>query len=398
MTIKDMRLSREYSWSIVIPSMVIFVSSIAGNFILFLVNLYLSNIFGPSSFGTLKTILYLFTFLAVTVGFGFQPTLARYISFFHVTERRKINYLIKWYFKLMFISALLLASTVILLRKSLSLILLHSSDSSPLLIPSVLIIFSPVINLFSAALLGYKKFHLYAIVQTLIPLLIAATVGVMKNFGLLFILFAWPIGIFLGNIPAIIYVINQGLFKYAKKFDVKEIFTRFGFPIYVLRIVTSITSLIVPIISVFVPRTVTGYYSFAFIFYNATLLFPSAISSVLLPKVSELNAKRRPKHMKKAVRDAFKFHTLFVIGATLFLVLFSEQFILFISPSYLGSLLFFRYLSLFGIFSGYITIYNSYLLGIGKVKHVTILTLLQSFFLFTLTFLLLWFFNATDWV
>lgn len=377
---------------IIVPSMIIFASSVIGNFTLFLVNLYLSNVLGPSNFGVFKAVLYFSTFLAVVVGLGFQPTLTRYISVFRVREKEMINHLIRWYLKLVLTCALLLGVTVVLLREKLSTMFLRTTGSSSLLTPAALIIFSPVISLFTASLLGYKKFYLYAVIQILIPLMITSVIMIVKNLGLFFIVLAWPIGIFLGNLPALVYVTKLGLFKYAKKFNVREIFINFGFPIYLLRLVSSVTSLIVPIISVFTPSTITGYYSFAFIFYNASLLLPNAVSSVLLPEISELNAKQKPKHTKRTLKDAFRFYTIFTSAVIIFTIFFSKQFISFVSPNYLESLLFFRCLLVYGALSGYLLIYNSYLLGVGNVKRVIALSLLQNLLLFVLTFFLLEYF------
>jgi len=211
----------------------------------------------------------------------------------------------------------------------------------------------------------------------------------LSSFGIFYAVVGYSIGFLLGNILNIIFLFKEGVFRKDSRFNVKKIFYSFSLPMQAQYIITSSVSIIVPILSLFFPQGIIGYYSFAFMFYSATLLIPRALSSVLLPKVSELDGLKKYGDAKDMLIKAFVLYSLIVIVGIVGVVMLSEWFICFIAKEYLPSLFVFKNLLCFGLVFGYDAIYMSYLQALKRVKRVTLLTLLQNVALFVLSFIIL---------
>ena len=146
---------------------------------------------------------------------------------------------------------------------------------------------------------------------------------------------------------------------------------------------------IIPILSLFFSQRLIGYYSFAMVFYQGVISIPNALSSVLLPRFSELNGSDNLNEARIKLKRIFLIYTPIVILGIIFCILFSELFLSIIASAYLPGLLIFKTLVCFGLFVGYLLIYRSYLTGLAKLRRLTIIVIFHNISLFILSFIIM---------
>lgn len=365
-------------------SSLVFLATLSANLIAFFANLFFLNQLSKEGFATLKTALYLFSFLPVMIEFGVGMSLTKYIAEFR-NKREKIGYLVKWFLKLRVFSYLVLILLIFLLREQLA----SSFFKDPSIIfPGILLIGLSFFNVFQFIALGYQRFKTFAISQFL-TLAISSFLSVLLiPLGIFYIILGWSLGPLFGNLFAMKFFFDKKLTKLYEEFDVKKIFWKFSIPIYLISIPTALTSIIVPLLSLFFSQTIIGDFSFAFIFYSATLLIPGALATIIFPKVSELNGLKRQFDAKNLLKKAFVLYSLVVFIGILFVLLFSDWFIL-LFKNYLTSLLMFKVLVTLGLAFGYNTIYCNYLQGVGKIKKYALFVLAQNILLILVSFIML---------
>ena len=177
--------------------------------------------------------------------------------------------------------------------------------------------------------------------------------------------------------------------KKSKEFDVKRIFKKFSLPSEFVWISINLFSIIIPVLSLFFSQEAIGYFSFAFLFYFATLLVPTSISSVVFPKVSELNGFNKRRDAKGILKKALLLYApVFLIGMML-VALVSDLFFATFFENYLASLPAFKVMVSLGLLFGFNMIYINYLQGLGRVKRFALMIVLQNVILFTVSFALL---------
>lgn len=169
----------------------------------------------------------------------------------------------------------------------------------------------------------------------------------------------------------------------------KKIIWSFTIPMHGLFIVMSLASLAVPLFSIFFNPEIIGYFSYSLMFYTAALLIPGVISSVILPKTSELATLKKYKNAWSLLKKAFILYTPIAVMGTIGVILLSRIFISITSPDYLPSLSLFNALIVLGLFSGYGLIYGAYLQGRGDVKKTAFILLSINILLFLVSGILL---------
>lgn len=369
-------------------SSIIVIAILSSNLIVFLANLYIANELGAANFGVFKTILYFFSFFPLIIDLGVNVTLTKYIAEFRNKEKGKIGYLVKWFLKIKVLSYISLAFLFLIFREQVIALFLKDVSLSYLIIPGILLAVFTIFSTFEAIVLGFQNFRLFAISQFL-GLAVSSLLGIlMLPFGIFYVILGWSVGPLIGNIFNIKFFFNKNLYKKAKEFDIKHIFYKFSVPMLLITIITGLSGLIVPLLSLFFPAITIGYFSFAFIFYSAVSLIPNSLSSVLFPKVSELNGLKKHGDARSILKRIFVLYSLFVLAMIVFILLFSEQFITIVSKVFLPSLFMFKILVVLGLVFGYNTIYTNYLKGLGKVKKFALLTLVQNFLLILISFML----------
>jgi len=367
---------------------IIFIASLSSNLILFLANLFVADKTGSINFGIFKVVTYLFAFLPLLIGFGTDVSMTKYIAEFG-KDKEKIGYLIKWFLKVRVIGYLFLIALTLLLRDQISLLFLKDASLSYLILAGVLLSAMSFFNVFQSAVLGFQKFKLYASSQFL-SITSSAVLGVLLSpFGLFYIVIGWSLGPLIGNLPNIIFISKLGILKRTKKFDIKASFLKFSMPMYITTIVNGLFASVTPLLSLFFSQEKIGYFSFALLFYFAAMLIPGSLSSILFPKISELNGLKRHNEAKNILRRAFELYGLVVVIGILFILIFSDWLFMSLFNGYINSLFMFKVLTILGFTLGFNTIYASYLQGLGKMKKFILLSLLQNIILILVSFILL---------
>ena len=278
---------------------------------------------------------------------------------------------------------------ILIFNEQISTLFLKDASLSYLVIPGILLASTTFFSVFQFIVQGFHKFKLFALSQFLSLSTSAILGALLSPFGIFYAIFGWSLGGLIGNVFNLRFFFKEKIIKKTKEFDIKKIFIKFSLPIYIVNITTNLFASIIPFLSLFFSQESIGYFSFAFLFYFATLLVPIAISAVVFPKVSELNGFKRYKDAKNVVKKAIMMYAPVVIVGILFVFLASDWLFVSFFENYLPSLFLFKALVSLGLIFGFNTIYTNYLQGLGRVKRFALLVLLQNTLLFAISFVLL---------
>jgi O-antigen/teichoic acid export membrane protein len=365
----------------------VFGASLVGSVILLFSNLVLSKHFGPEGFGNYKTVVSLFLFLPALIEFGAGTTLTKYIAEF---SDERINYLLRWFLKLRIALYLCLFGIIFTFRGQIAIYFLKDASMSYLVLPGLLFVFFVFFGIFGSITLGFQNFKLYSFSQ----FLTSASAGLLTVisgylFGVYYAIIAYGAGYLIGNLPNIRFSLAKKVFGRGVRndLDIKRIFFRYSLPIHLMVIPGLLSIGIIPILSLFFPQELIGYYAFAWIFYSGVVLIPTALSQVLLPKVSELSGTKDFEGARGKLVRAFIVYTPFVLLGVAGCLLFSEVFVGIIAPAYLSGLVVFEALVCFGLVVGYLLIYRGYLTGLARMKELTLLVVVQNVALLGVSFI-----------
>jgi len=356
----------------------------------FITNLLWGKMLGPESYGNLKTILYLSGFFSSFLSFGLVVTLTKYIAEFRAKNKKKIGPLTRWIIKIRFITYLIFFSFFLIFINRITLFFLDDVSLKYMMLSTLFIVFANFFGIFPFMVQGYENFKLFSLSR-----FVFAIFYFLLGFGLIFF-GAWyaVLGVafanLISNFVCLKFLVRMKAFeKINQKLDFKKIFLRFSLPIYIFNIPAYLGNAVVPILRIFFPGELIGYYSFSFIFYYAALVIPTALTSIVLPKVSRLNGLKKHEDAKRVLSKIFAIYIPIMIFGIIGTLLFSKFFLSFIAPEYLPGLIFFKVLLCLGFLTGNLVIYTSYLIGKGKMKQVAIIILLQNIVLLLVSFLML---------
>jgi len=367
---------------------IVFLSTLGLSIVAFFANIIVANILGAEYFGTYKTIIYLFSFLPLIADIGINSSLIKYIAEFG-KESEKTKHLINWFLKIKFLSYVVLIVVIFLLKDSIALYFLKDVSLNYLILASIFLMAFNFFSTFSSITLGFQNFKLYSLSQFLNSTISFLLSILLSPLGLFYMILGYSLGPLIGNLPNMLFFLKKRTFHVHEKIDMKKIFFKFTLPIYPIELCASLFNVIVPLLSLFFSQKLIGYYSFAFMFYYITTIIPSSLSTVLFPKVSELSGLNRHGDAKIVLRKAVLYYSLIAISGLVFVLLFSEWFIILIAKDFLPSLLMFKIIVSLGFIFGYVVIYSNYLKGLGKVRKFALFTLIQNIVLIIASFLLL---------
>jgi len=368
-------------------STLVLISAISSSLIALLANLVISNSLGPNYFGDFKTIIYLFAFLPMLIDFGINASLTKYVAELRSKEKRV--YMIRWFLKIKLLSYVFLIALLFLVKDYIALYFLDNVTLSYLILAGIFLTASNFFSAFSFIVLGIQNFKIYSLSQFFIASLSPILAVLMSSLGIFYMIIGWGLGIIIGNLPNLLFLIRNEFLKSQEQFDVKKIFFRFSLPIYPIELTVAFVNSVVPLLSLFFSQYLISYYSFAFMFYVASLLIPNSLSLVLFPKFSELNGLENYSEAKNILRKSLMYYSFIVIIGLISVYLFSELFIGFLAKEYLPSTFMFKAIVSLGIVLGYPVIYSNYLKGLGKVKKYALIVFLQNLLLIAVSFILL---------
>jgi len=367
----------------------IFVAVFFGSIIAFLGNFYLSTKLGPENFGIFKTVTYLFFFLPALINFGVQATLPKYIAEFKAKNKKKIGHLVLWFLKTRLIGFLILGILIFLFRYQIAIYFFHDTALSYLILPGLIYFFSLFFAILPLIVQGYQNFKLFALVAFLayaLPPMVAIT---LISSGLFYMILGFGLATAVSYLIALRFLFKVKAFTGFVHFDLRKIIWSFSMPMYGLYLIMALSSLTIPIFSLFFIQKIIGYLSYSLLFYTASLLVSGVISFVVLPKTSELNALKKYKAAKNLLGKTFSLYTPVAFFGSILVLLLSKLFISIVSPEYLPSLPLFNALVVLGLFSGYGMIYSAYLQGQGNVKRTAVVILAVNILLFLISYMFL---------
>ena len=374
---------------LILNSGMVFGAGFIGAIFLFVSNIVLAKIFGPEVFGNYKTILGLFIFLPALVDFGATPTLTKYIAEFKARkEDGKINQLIRFFLKVKVFSLIAMLSLILLFKDVFANIFLKDPSLSYLIMPGLVLSFFVLFELSKPAIAGFQNFKLFSFSN----FLTTASIGIFSvalgyYYGIYYAVLGYGLGYLAGNLPNIWHLIHKKLFhKNGVHLNIMPIIKRYSTPMYGMFLLNMSGNLIIPLLSLFFAQKLIGFYGFAWTFYSGVILIPMALSLVLMPKVSELDAEGKNSESKGKLVKLLVLYTLVVIAGIIGILGFSETIILLISSAYIESVLMFKIILITGLLLGYLRIGIGYATGCGDVKKVVHLTLLMNGLLFIISY------------
>jgi len=178
----------------------IFLATFLANLIVFVVDLFISNILGPESFGTFRTVFYLFTFMPLLLDLGISMTLTKYIAEYNRRKKERIGFLVRYFMKIKTIALTALVLCILLFREHIAIIFLNDASLSYLVIPGALLSILCFFNIFQNIVLGYQEFKLFAKSQFLVSATSAILAYIMSFFGLFYLVIGWSLGYLIGNV------------------------------------------------------------------------------------------------------------------------------------------------------------------------------------------------------
>jgi O-antigen/teichoic acid export membrane protein len=376
-----------FEGEIIRSSTLVFISAVSSSLIALLANLVIANLLGKQYFGDFRTIIYLFTFLPMLIDFGINASLTKYVA--ELRAKEKIGYMIRWFLKIKLLSYIFLTAVLFFVKDYISLYFLDSVALNYLVLAGIFLAFSSFFSAFSFIVLGLQNFRVYSLSQFLIASLSPILGVLLSPLGIFYIVIGWGLGVIIGNLPNILFLMRKQTFKSQKRFDIKKIFFRFSLPVYPIELTVALVNSVVPLLSLFFSQQIISYYAFAFLFYIAALLMPNSLSLVLFPKFSELNGLEKYDDARNILRRSLLYYSFIVIIGLISVYLFSEWFIGLLARDYLPSLTMFKIIVSVGIVFGYPVIYSNYLKGLGKVKKYALIVFLQNLLLIIISFILL---------
>jgi len=288
------------------------------------VNVFLARFLGPADYGIYSVVISLVSLLSLLLVRGMETATSKFISQRPGSAEAvkasalKLNLLIG-----------LAAAAVYFLSADLIAFLLQDPSIAQFIRFSVIII--PAYFLYPAVLgylNGLKKYSKQSLV--IISYSIAKFVAIF-----LFVYFGFSIwGALFGFALAPLVGVAFGMFfsrseKIKGDFDWKKLL-RFSIPltifIFSLNSASAIGLLLVK--SILVENALVGYYRVALNIGELVYYFTIALSSALFPFVSNSFAKQNSLEFNYHLKKAFKYFLIFVVPATVFIWVFSKEFVL----------------------------------------------------------------------
>ncbi len=356
----------------------------------FLANLFLSRMFGPESFGTFKTVVYLGGLVTGLADLGISLTLIKYVAEFNAKKKKSVGALVTSLVKIRVIAYLVVIIGLVLTRNQLATYLLHDSSLSYLFIPLIFMVGASSFNFLSATVQGYENFQLFSF-ATIARNVVYLGLGLLLGhfFGISYVILAFGVSTLLANLLCVKYLVKKRIFQKDDDVNTKEIFLNYSLPLFVLSVPNYLTNAIVPVLSLFFSTELMGYYSFAFMFYFIPSIVSGSLSRVIFPKISKLNGLKKHVDAKKTLGRVFVLYTVFVILGVILTLFFSELFISLVAPAYLPGLILFKVLIIFGLFAGYGGILNFYLNARERLKEGSLVVLVVVVLLFLVSYLVM---------
>jgi O-antigen/teichoic acid export membrane protein len=343
--------------------------------------LIFSRFLGPSGYGLFKIAMGLATTAAYILDIGVKFLIPRYIAEFEAKKQpENIAHLLE---KTLLIKAIIAIFVLIFawfFSQSISQIFFHSVDMEILVWPTIIVFIVVFLDIILPILMGYQNFKMIALTTFLVPFNhIIFGLPLVYFFGIRGLLFAASIAFIAGSIPAIRFIIKKAKKGTTlKSFSYKSAYINYSLPAYFSSIPTYINVVIIPFLSLFYTQKQVGYYSFSLSFFTAAQVIPLTLSSVMFPKVAQLNSINKSAQALKTYKRLLVIYTPVAIFLSLFFIPIVEPFIRLFAPAFLPSVNIIILQTISSFAMGYFVITVYYVTAVNKLRLATILNWILS--------------------
>lgn len=354
-------------------SLILFASNIAMRGLDFAYRVLMGRMLVPYEYGLLNLAVPLQFMIIIVASAGVAPSVARYISKYKASgQTAKLNEVVSsamFYYSLLGIG---LSVLFILLAEPLAVSLFHTAELVPLLIMAALTI--PImmfVAIFTGTFQGFKKMEYmsYSLVVGQIFRLILAVAFVWLGWMAFGAVTGSLLG-FLMAVPLVVYLYRKLKVKYTR-----AVFSTFKEILY-FSIPTTITALSIFLlaftdiffIGAMLEPVQVGIYSAASPIARLPIAFAVAVSTTLLPMVSESHEKK-DKKIRQHTRESTKMITIAVIPMVIGLFVFAGPIIgILFGPNYLAAVEPLRILSIGVAFMSFFAMSFGIFQGMGKPR------------------------------
>ena len=312
----------------------VFIISIISAFLGYLVRLTLARNLTVEDFGLFYAVFAFLGLLGLFKGFGFDKALIKFIPDF---KHQKRNDLIKssiiYASVIQFITNAIIIIAIYLFSSYLSVHFFHDPKADIVLkLMAIAFFIDSFVLIPKFVFQGFKKMNYFSIIDfiRMVLILIIILIGFRLNYKLLSPIIAYIV------VPVILlFIFGTILFKkvfpefFKSKFVLEKTALKKISKYSIFVMATSIGGIVLGytdmmMLTYFSGLTAVGLYSIALPTAKVLIYFARAITGILIPLTSDLNAKGEKKLLKIGIEELYKYSIIILVPAVLILFSFAD--------------------------------------------------------------------------
>jgi len=369
-------------------SFIIFISKIVEAVVALAFSIILARLLGTDTYGLIGSTIGIAAIIGIFAKLGIVEASAKFTSE-HLAkkEEHKIKNVIYSTVIIETVLGIITAIICFILAEPLAVYVFHKPILTlPLRIIASMIFFIAIANIFTGIFQGFYRMELFAIanISGNIIRLVSSVILVILGYGLLGAIFGFVLGSIVNSVLGIILyatIIYPSISKSRLKPKLKpkpikptiNKLIAFGVPITItggMMVIYQWTDTLC--LTAFTLENEVEYiswYNIAFGMVMMTMIFAQTLNTAYYPIVSELNAKKKNKTIKKSYKLLVKILAHMMNILIISMIALSPQIILLLyGPEYLPAIVPFLILGLWGLIRPYNTFSGAVPIGVGKPK------------------------------
>lgn len=316
----------------------LFFGMVISNIIMAVGAIIIGRLLGPDQYGLYALSAVLANFLSLCVSFGVYPGIIRYLAHYtHQGENENIKQIIASGLIFLGIVGSIFAISSLLLSKTMAIYLGRPNATLLIAIYSLTILTDALATISFFIFIGLEKTQYYTALQILQAILkvTISLVLVTMGFGAVGAVIGIALASFsscVSGILIIIFPIRKKLhnhFTEAKLLANLKMMITYGFPLYIRDLVKigTQTHLLNFLMVLYASNVLIGNYKVALNFHVLLNFIAWPISTMLFPTFSKLDIKKNRELLKDIFAASVKYTSLFIVPATVMLIVLSEPII-----------------------------------------------------------------------
>ncbi|RLJ09144.1 MAG: hypothetical protein DRP13_01050 [Candidatus Aenigmatarchaeota archaeon] len=324
-----------YLKTIVKGAGLVLIGTIISKFLSFVYRIFIARYFGVEEYGIFSMALALLSFFMIIVLLGLPQGITRYVSYYKSKgSEAKVKGTILDSFKLSLIVSVILAFLLFLISDTIAFYLFHDTTGKITTLIRIMSLSLPFFSLFmlsTSASVGFKKIEhrVYTeyISQNLLKLVFTVFFGLI-GLGVFGIGLAWTLAIILTSFLSL-YLLNKTfplIKKTIKSHPMKKELLHFSMPLLFAGFLGTIVSYTDTVMLGFftTPKEV-GIYNAALPIAQLLMVPSALLSSLLLPVLSEMYAKKKTLAIKKIYKTITRWSFYLSFPLLVTILFFSQQ-------------------------------------------------------------------------